>query len=1072
MVSAEGQVESRLVGETQWQQVGLGDTFCAGDMIRVLENSRADLAFANQPLLRLDQNSTITLGAIKEESSGLAGLLKGAASLDLVQGVAHFFSRLPRNLEVRTGFVNAGVEGTEFLVAVDDTRTSITVFEGKVMAANSAGSLGLTSGQSAVTEKGKAPVLQTVVNPRDAVRWALYYPPVIFGTDPNNSINQAAQLLAVGRVDEARASIQQAPQNSSALSLLSIIAVVQNDKEKARNLADQAVAADPASSTARIALSYAQQAGFDLPGARQSLEKAVELAPDNALALARLAEIYSSFGELDKALAAAQKAASIEPTLSRAQTVLGFAYLTQINTTEARDAFNTAIKLDQADSLPHLGLGLAIIRDGELEEGRRQLEIAASLDPNSSIIRSYLGKAYFEEKRSELDGREYAIAKELDPNDPTPWFYDAIRKQTENRPVEALHDLQKANELNDNRAVYRSKLMLDSDLAARSAGLARIFTDLGFRQRALAEGYNSVNSDPSNYSAHRFLADSYSALPRHEIARVSELLQSQLLQPLNLTPIQPWLAESNLPVITMGGSSEASFNEFNPLFNRDRVAFQAGALAGENSTFGGEAIVSGVHQKTSFSAGYSKAQTDGFRINNDQEDDIANVFAQMELSYKTSIQMEYRYRNTDRGDTSLAFFADDFLPTLRQEDETNVIRLGFRHSFSPGSDLLGNFAYQDKQTQFEDTINLPPSPMSPPLQDIFTVKGDETGLNGEVQHLYRSERFSITSGVGYVDIDGEFTYMDDLYDPTFSPPLFLFSSAVSEDADVQHGNLYLYSNIEVSENLLLTLGASADSYEDEIFDKDQLNPKLGLTWNPSAGTTVRGAAFSTVKRTLITNQTLEPTQVAGFNQFFDDANGADSWVYGIGVDQKFGSDVYAGIEFYRRNLKVPYLFFAPPPAPPVPQPSEVDWEESVARAYLYWTPNQYLGLRAEYLYEEFDRDEDFTQGTKNVKTHRLPLGITYFHPSGLTAALQGTYYDQSGDFVRQDALFPTDFVSGDDQFWVFDLSLSYRLPKRNGFLTFGAKNLFDEEFNYQDTDPNGHSIEPSRMIYGQLTLSF
>ena len=370
MVSAEGQVESRLVGETQWQQVGLGDTFCAGDMIRVLENSRADLAFANQPLLRLDQNSTITLGAIKEESSGLAGLLKGAASLDLVQGVAHFFSRLPRNLEVRTGFVNAGVEGTEFLVAVDDTKTSITVFEGKVMAANSAGSLGLTSGQSAVTEKGKAPVLQTVVNPRDAVRWALYYPPVIFGTDPNNSINQAAQLLAVGRVDEARASIQQAPQNSSGLSLLSIIAVVQNDKEKARNLAEQAVAADPASSTARIALSYAQQAGFDLPGARQSLEKAVELEPNNALALARLAEIYSSFGELDKALETAQKAASIEPTLSRTQTVLGFAYLTQIKTAEARDAFNTAIKLDQADSLPRLGLGLAIIRDGELEDGQ------------------------------------------------------------------------------------------------------------------------------------------------------------------------------------------------------------------------------------------------------------------------------------------------------------------------------------------------------------------------------------------------------------------------------------------------------------------------------------------------------------------------------------------------------------------------------------------------------------------------------------------------------------------------------------------------------------------------------
>ena len=65
---------------------------------------------------------------------------------------------------------------------------------------------------------------------------------------------------------------------------------------------------------------------------------------------------------------------------------------------------------------------------------------------------------------------------------PTPWFYDAIRKQTANRPVEALQDLQKSIELNDNRAVYRSRLLLDEDLAARSASLGRIYSDLGFQQ--------------------------------------------------------------------------------------------------------------------------------------------------------------------------------------------------------------------------------------------------------------------------------------------------------------------------------------------------------------------------------------------------------------------------------------------------------------------------------------------------------------------------------------------------------------------------------------------------------------
>ncbi|MEN8233182.1 MAG: hypothetical protein ABFR35_10985, partial [Thermodesulfobacteriota bacterium] len=44
-VSVEGKVEAKRAGETVWQQVQPDDTFCAGDMVRVLEESRADLAF-------------------------------------------------------------------------------------------------------------------------------------------------------------------------------------------------------------------------------------------------------------------------------------------------------------------------------------------------------------------------------------------------------------------------------------------------------------------------------------------------------------------------------------------------------------------------------------------------------------------------------------------------------------------------------------------------------------------------------------------------------------------------------------------------------------------------------------------------------------------------------------------------------------------------------------------------------------------------------------------------------------------------------------------------------------------
>jgi hypothetical protein len=48
---------------------------------------------------------------------------------------------------------------------------------------------------------------------------------------------------------------------------------------------------------------------------------------------------------------------------------------------------------------------------------------------------------------------------------------------------------------------------------------------------------------------------------------------------------------------------------------------------------------------------------------------------------------------------------------------------------------------------------------------------------------------------------------------------------------------------------------------------------------------------------MINNQTIEPTQVAGFNQFFVDAEGTDAWRYGIAMDQKFSKDLFAGRNF-------------------------------------------------------------------------------------------------------------------------------------------------------------------------------
>ncbi len=1071
VVSVQGSIEARRAGETQWQMVAPGGRYCLGDTIRAQERSRAAILLRNDALLRLDQNTTVTFSGPKE----------GPASwVDVLRGVVHFISRVPRVLKVLTPFVNGTVEGTEFLAEVEADRATLTVFEGRVVADNAAGRLTLRSGQSAIARVGQAPAPVVVVRPRDAVEWALYYPaiadarpedfPDIAGqawpalvrrsiefyrrgdlpgafaslepagpdvADPRFFTYRAGLLLLVGRVDDARADVENAlrldPAHGPALALQAIIAVVRNDTGEALRLGRLAVAAAPQSAAARVAFSYAQQASFDLSGALGSLREAVKLGPEDSLAWARLAELWLSFGKLTDALHAAAEAARLNPDLARTQSVLGFAHLTQQKTKAAQQAFERAIQLDQADPLPRLGLGLARIRRGDLEEGRRDIEIAASLDPNRSLDRSYLGKAYYEERRDEPAREELATAKALDPTDPTPWFYDAVRKQSVNRPVEALHDLQRAIELNDNRAIYRSRLLLDEDLAARSASLARIYDDLGFRQRALVEGWRSVNVDPGNYSAHRFLADSYSVLPRHEIARVSEVLQSQLLQPININPVPPQLALADSFILSGTGPATASFNEFNPLFERNRFSFRASGVAGGNETFGDELVQSGLWGNFAYSLGQFHFESQGFRPNDLLKQDIYNVFAQVGLTHNTSIQTEFRKKETETGDLPLRFDPTLFDPDRRAKERIEFIRFGFRHAFVPNSTLVGSALYQSK-TQ---TLAFGP---------FLSSRVDQNGFTAEIQHLFRTKHLTVITGLGWTEEDRE-----DFQFPFVSPM----------KKTNHQTNGYLYSNINYPKDITLTVGASVDFFETDRVSGDQFNPKAGVTWNPVPSTTLRAAVFRTFNRTLLSGQTIEPTEVAGFNQFFDDEAGSRAWRYGIGVDHKFSPGLYTGGEYSWRSLEVPGL------SEPI---TRADWKERLGRAYLDWTPGSWLAITVEYLYERFERSVDFENFglPTDIRTHRIPLGINVFAPFGLTSQLKATYVAQRADVPDSTGTV----VVGRDQFWVVDGSVGYRLPKRLGLISLEARNLFNQQFKFQDTDPANPQLLPERLILIKATLAY
>src|SRR5262249_45220262 len=161
-----------------------------------------------------------------------------------------------------------------------------------------------------------------------------------------------------------------------------------------------------------------------------------------------------------------------------------------------------------------------------------------------AVLRSYLGKAFADAWDDARASKELKIARGLDPNDPTSWLYSALLKQQQNRINEAVDDLEASQERNDNRSLFRSRLLLDEDRAVRSANLVSIYRDVGMFDYSIREASRAVTADYANYSAHLFLANSYNELRdpnlinlRYETATFSEYLVANLLAPVGATPL-------------------------------------------------------------------------------------------------------------------------------------------------------------------------------------------------------------------------------------------------------------------------------------------------------------------------------------------------------------------------------------------------------------------------------------------------------------------------------------------------------------------------------------------------------
>jgi outer membrane receptor protein involved in Fe transport len=169
---------------------------------------------------------------------------------------------------------------------------------------------------------------------------------------------------------------------------------------------------------------------------------------------------------------------------------------------------------------------------------------------------------------------------------------------------------------------------------------------------------------------------------------------------------------------------------------------------------------------------------------------------------------------------------------------------------------------------------------------------------------------------------------------------------------------------------------------------------------------------------------------------------------------------YAGVETTWRDLNIPAFNID------TEQTSIINQNEQLHRVYVYITPSKSLALNAEYFFEKFDIHE---ASASKIETHRIPLTLSYYRPSGLFASVSASYVDQKVNPILADP--------GEDQFWVVDASLGYRLPKRRGIVGLVVKNMFNEKFRFQDVNFNTDEpliplFQPERIISARITLSF
>jgi tetratricopeptide (TPR) repeat protein len=1130
----DGQAEVLKVKAATWQRAEVGMVLGPGDRVRTRERSRVTLVWANQSTLRLGGFADVQIDPLpagQPESS----------SFTLLSGLLYFLHReRPAEVRIKTRTASAAIRGTEFNLAADDNgTTTLTMIDGVVDLSNDQGPITLHSGEQGRAELGKRPVVVAGIQVINVIQWCLYYPGVLdpdeLGLDTVEQQTLAASLaayrkgdllealadypadfptassparlyranllLSVGEVERAQASAGEIAANAAATerqralaqALRRVISAVKGQPDPA----PFAPAADQkALASEWLSQSYYQQSLRKLPEALAAAQRATEISPNFGFAWARVAELEFSFGRTEKASAALEHGLRLAPRNAQALALSGFIRLARNKISEAIAVFDQAIEVDGALGQSWLGRGLARLHENQVEDGQRDLLMAASVEPQRALYRSYLGKAYANLGDTERATKELNLAKQLDRKDPTGWFYSALLNQQENRINSAIRDLEKSQELNNNRSLYRSQLMLDQDQAVRSANLANIYNDAGMVDVSLREAARAVNLDYANYSAHLFLANSYDQMRdpkfvnlRLETAANSEYLIANLLGPVG------------------GGTlnSAISQQEYSHLFESNRLGIVSSTEYFSRGDWVENGAQYGIFDTTSYSIGAFYRSENGDRPNEDLQQRQLLLQVKQQITPQDTVYLEASELEIEAGDLVQYYDNVSPFPNLRTtEKQQPILTLGYHHEWGPGQHTLLMANWLNDELTYSNPIfpTLLGLQAGGVLRSVNGLTTDTQFRNTiedysiEPQHIWEQENNRLIVGgrfqTGHFDMSN--LQMNALgFERFFNDPV----ADQNLTADFERWSAYLYDQWRVVEPLWLTAGVAYDRVtypnnllappiSDQTTTTDQVSPKAGFIWVPTSKSVIRFAySRSLGGASLDQSFRIEPTQVAGFNQAFrslipesvtGSIPGAHFDLYALSLEQKIADRTYLGISAELDHSDVARTIGAfmitaqplppppqpgqPPPPPPLPPPpaspssfgQNLDYDQRSVRFTVDRLVGDLLDVGVRYGLTEAQFNSAYPsipqnipgsnfQQSQNLESllHDIGLVLTFNHPSGFFSQFTGDWYSQTSHGYT-----PARPV---EQLWELNLFAGYHFARRRAEVSVGVLNLAGQDYH-------------------------